>query len=406
VLAVLTAGMLAAAAASIRLLSVSAQGHAVVIEATEPVAYTVSRPDPLTLLVDLREASIADATTRVQPQGIVSGVRLEQASAPDGVGVARVRIALGRAAEYTVKSSRNTIRVELSTTGAAQAPGAVPTPTPAALPTPPPAPRPVAASNPPPKREAAPAAATASVPDAVADASGATTIERVRATRKGASTVVTISGDGKLTPTGVTESRELPRRLILDFPNVATRAAAQTQGDGDLVHRVRVALNNNAPLVTRVVMEISDGATYTVQKGAPSDRDLTIVFNPPRVAGTAGRSARPQDDAFAALGVETITLAQAIANGAPLAPKDPVGGLDALNALKPAPPQNSATSQAQQPPAAPPAPAPQPPAPLTSPALRGQVQSQQITSGGEKKYVGHPISMDFQGSQGSPARTA
>ena len=70
---------------------------------------------------------------------------------------------------------------------------------------------------------------------------------------------MTITGDGKLAPNGVTESRDLPRRLILDFPNVTSRAAAQTAGDGELVRRVRVGLNNNAPLVTRVVMEIADG---------------------------------------------------------------------------------------------------------------------------------------------------
>ena len=130
VLAALTAGMMpTAAAAPIRLLSASAQGQAVVIEATEPVAYTVGRPDPLTLLVDLREATVADATTKVAPQGIVSGIRLEQTAAPDGIGVARVRITLARAAEYTVKSSRSTIRVELvAATAAAQPTAAAPKP--------------------------------------------------------------------------------------------------------------------------------------------------------------------------------------------------------------------------------------------------------------------------------------
>ena len=92
----------------------------------------------------------------------------------------------------------------------------------------------------------------------------AATIERVRTSRQGASTVVTISGDGKLSPNGVTESRDLPRRLIIDFPNVASRAAAQTAGDGERVRKIRVGLNNNAPLVTRVVMEIADGAAYDV----------------------------------------------------------------------------------------------------------------------------------------------
>src|SRR5688572_642556 len=114
--------LLTAASASIRLVSVTTEGSAVVIEATEPAAYTVNRPDPLTLVVDLRNAAVADATTRVEPKGLVAGLRLEQASAADGLGVARVRISLAKAVEYRVRSSRNTIRVELGAVPASAAP--------------------------------------------------------------------------------------------------------------------------------------------------------------------------------------------------------------------------------------------------------------------------------------------
>jgi hypothetical protein len=179
--------------------------------------------------------------------------------------VARVRIALARATEYKVRSTRNTIRVELDGVAAAATvtapapavapPGAADVPT-AAL-------TPVSSAPPAPKRGSArprvsapePAADPATLPPA------ATTIERVRTSRKSGSTLVTITGNGRLTPTGVTESRDLPRRVILDFPNVASNVAPQLQGDGTLVRRVRVGLNNNTPLVTRVVMEIADGAT-------------------------------------------------------------------------------------------------------------------------------------------------
>ena len=208
--------------------------------------------------------------------------------------------------------------------------------------------------------------------------------------------MVTISGDGKLSPNGVTESRDLPRRLIIDFPNVASRAAAQTAGDGEHVRKIRVGLNNNAPLVTRVVMEIADGATYDVRRNSPTDRELTVVFQgPAAAAGTAAAKSEArgrEDAALAMLGAETITLAQAIANGAPLAPRDAVIPGGAMTALK-ARPQDAAPAAGAQPPAAPPA---APPAPATSPVLQGP-QGQQISSGDTKKYVGHPISMDFQG---------
>ena len=45
---------LSAGSAPIRLLGVSAEGTAVVIESTEPAAYVVRRPDALTVLVELR----------------------------------------------------------------------------------------------------------------------------------------------------------------------------------------------------------------------------------------------------------------------------------------------------------------------------------------------------------------
>jgi type IV pilus assembly protein PilQ len=419
--------LLNAASASVRLLSVTAQGAAVVIEATEPVAYTVNRPDPLTLVVDLRNAAVADAVARVEPKGVVAGVRLEQATAADGLGVARVRIALARATEYKVRSSRNTIRVELDSVATA-APVTAPAPAvtaPAAANVARASLTPVSSVRPAPKRESAARPVTA--PETAADPAtlpaAATTIERVRTSRKGGSTIVTITGNGRLTPTGVTESRDLPRRLILDFPNVASNVAPELQGDGTLVRRVRVALNNNTPLVTRVVMEISEGATYTVQRNSPTEREVTLVFDAPKAPVTATAANAPrgkEDEAFAVLGAETITLAQAMANGAALAPTDTAAGTDAISALKttggpaaapaaspsvappvqapappPARPATSKPSTAKPTPPAPQKPPAAPPEP-PSPVLTGP-QSQQIVSGQEKKYVGHPVSMDFQG---------
>jgi type IV pilus assembly protein PilQ len=408
--------LLAAASASIRLLSVTTQGPAVVIEATEPVAYTVNRPDPLTLIVDLRNAAVAEATTRVAATGPVTGIRLEQAAAPDGLGVARVRISLGRALEYKIRSSRNTIRVELI--AAPSAAGTAPAAPSAAAPAVVPVSRNAtgtarAARKPEPVERTAPAPVADDADAAIAPAS-ATTIDRVRMGRQGSSTIVTISGNGKLTPTGVTESRDLPRRVILDFPNVSPATAAQTTGDGALVRRIRVALNNNTPLVTRVVMEISDTATYTVRRNSPTDREVTVVFDGPAVAATTGSASRKQDDdavaVATAFGGETITLAQALLNGAALAPPDTAPGAAAIAALeKAAPPAARAVGQPRTA-SATTAPAPLAVnAPQASPQTLPQglpqappspvlpAQGQQIVSGQEKKYVGHPISMDFQG---------
>ncbi len=107
---------LSAGAAPIRLLGVSAQGNALVIESTEPAAYVVKRPDPLTLLVELRNVSVANATSVVQVErrDAITSVTLEQGSGDDGQAVARVRVGLVRPLEYAVRSARNTIRLELT----------------------------------------------------------------------------------------------------------------------------------------------------------------------------------------------------------------------------------------------------------------------------------------------------
>src|SRR4051812_41383643 len=129
---VLAAGsvLVSAAGTTVKLVGVSSQENAVLIESTEPVAYAVSRPDPLTLIVDLRNVSVADARATVARAGALAGVKLEQAAAVDGASLARVRMSLTRPSEYQVRSARNTIRVELTpaagkgTTAATAAPAA------------------------------------------------------------------------------------------------------------------------------------------------------------------------------------------------------------------------------------------------------------------------------------------
>src|SRR5262249_46757270 len=117
--AAVTSGLVlrAAPGGNVRLVGVSSQasGHtaAVLIEASEPVAYAVSRPDALTVLVDLRNVAVAAAANQVVKKGPVAGVTLEQATGLDGQDLARVRVALTAPATYKVRSTRNVIRLEL-----------------------------------------------------------------------------------------------------------------------------------------------------------------------------------------------------------------------------------------------------------------------------------------------------
>lgn len=84
------------------------------IEATDPVAYVTSRPDPLTVLVELRNVRVpANAGQVGGPMLPIRDVAIERATDWDGMPLARVRIALAEDAPHRVRSARNVIFVEV-----------------------------------------------------------------------------------------------------------------------------------------------------------------------------------------------------------------------------------------------------------------------------------------------------
>jgi type IV pilus secretin PilQ/predicted competence protein len=368
---------LSAGSAPIRLVGVSASGTSVLIEAAEPAAYVVKRPDPLTVLVELRNVSVAAAANAVGRRDPIAGVTLEQGPAIDGQALGLVRLVLARPAEYVVHSTRNVIRLELTQ----------PAPPPAA----------VAAID---LLSAPKPAAVAAGSQITSDAPAATMLERVRASRTTKATIVTLSGNGRLTPAEVTEAHDRPRRLVLDFPNVASRAPVQTVVEGPLVKGVRVAINSREPLVTRVVMDVADGATYHVERAGATGTDLAVVFEPPQSSSTV-LVAAPGAEARVVEQEPDIPLEQAIANAARLAPTDapaaartaPVAAAAPAPSAKPQPaPAPVAAKQA-------PAAARQPGGPLAPPPTPPVAANQQVISGGgDKQYKGAPITLDFSGA--------
>jgi type IV pilus assembly protein PilQ len=389
VLAVIAGGGLVLTAASasdpVRLLGVSAEASgrsaAVVIEATGPAAYAVSRPDPLTLLVDLHNTTLGAAAANVSANGPIKGVTLEQSTGIDGQKLARVRVALASPLAYTVRSERNVIRVDLE----GEAPEAM-------------------------------TAAAAAAPGPDAASASATELQKVHASNSRTSTTVVLSGNGRLNPSSLTES-DSPRRVVLDFPSVSPHAPAQVSVDSVFVKKVRVALNSRDPLVTRVVMEIAPKTTYHVERTGPDGRDLAVVFEGPHPGDaimvapptTRNGDAGNDDD-------DRLSMSQALANGASLTPHDPIEALSAPG-LGTAPVQD-----VQAPPSAPSRRSVQAPstssgqAPSTSSGQAPSTSSGQApsTSAGQpqvpgqstmaapvpgsapKQYVGHPINFDFE----------
>ena len=99
---------------------------ALIIEASEPVAYVPSRPDPETLVLELRNVTIEGYANGVEtgPNGPIRGVAVENVAGNDGVRLARMRVTLGNGVSHRVRSQRNLIVVELDTPEATAVPQA------------------------------------------------------------------------------------------------------------------------------------------------------------------------------------------------------------------------------------------------------------------------------------------
>ncbi|HKY20247.1 MAG TPA: secretin N-terminal domain-containing protein, partial [Vicinamibacterales bacterium] len=232
----------------------------VTIETSDPVAYLTNRPDPTTLVIDLREVDAARASqTVLEAKGVVAGASVEQATSADGARVARVRIRLTQPAAHQVRSRRNVIYVDLdsafplgSTTAAS--PVAVPAP---------------------------------------ANGRFATVLQAVRTEAKPTGTSITLTGNGELVAESVTPFGDTTPRVVLDFPNVSSQAPADVFVGRGPVSVVHVTTTGVVP-TTRVVVDLLRPASYRVIPPVDGDRDFTILFEENELAPPAsGPSAAP-----------------------------------------------------------------------------------------------------------------
>jgi type IV pilus assembly protein PilQ len=95
-------------------------GPSLVIEASEPVPYLTTRPDPLTVLLDFRNVGAENVANAVagKRNGPIAGVKVERVESM-GVPMARVRISLAEPIAHVVRSDRNTVLVEFDRARAA-----------------------------------------------------------------------------------------------------------------------------------------------------------------------------------------------------------------------------------------------------------------------------------------------
>ncbi len=314
---------------------------AVVIEATEPVAYVTSQPDPLTVLVDLRNVQTGGIQAGATGRGLtpLRGVQIEASRAADGTPIARVRVNLDRAAPHRVRTTRNLIVVEVDR----QAPA----------------------------RTATSAAATSV-------RAAATELRAVRASRSGDEVTVAIVGNGVLKATSVEEAKDLPPRVLLDFEGVAAGRAVPAVMDVNQadVSRVRVATNSLTPLVTRVVVDLKRKMTYRVEPAAADGDELRVIFSTPVVAAPDAPATPEPTPARAPV----ADRAPAAASAAPVV-------VTPAAVPSPAPVNPVAVSARAVAPAA-----------ATGQAQTAAAQDAGGGRGAKSKFSGHPVSLDFQGA--------
>ncbi|MBF8299824.1 MAG: hypothetical protein HW394_194, partial [Acidobacteria bacterium] len=249
----LAAGGARADGATLKKITSRVDGRAgvIAIEASDPVPYVASQPDPRLFVIELRDiAALGVANSfKPDPRHPFAAVQVETGQAADGVSVARVRMLLAQPMRPRVRSSRNVIYVEADRLDRA-----------------------------------------VSTAGAIGTAGPSSAIRDVRAARRGAATAVTLYGTGRLAVSGVEESKEGPPRLTIELPNATSALPGTTPIGAGPVEAVRIGLNPNSPFVTRVVMDLTRKAPYRLET-TPSGYDVTVIFDPPSPeAATAGQA--------------------------------------------------------------------------------------------------------------------
>ena len=102
-------------------------GPSLVIEASEPVPYMTTRPDPLTVLLDFRNVGAEGVSNAVgaKRSGLITGVKVERVESM-GVPMARVRISLAEPIAHAVRSDRNNVLVEFDRNARGPVPSGTP----------------------------------------------------------------------------------------------------------------------------------------------------------------------------------------------------------------------------------------------------------------------------------------
>jgi type IV pilus assembly protein PilQ len=367
-------------------------GTTVVIETTEPVAYVAAQPDPLTLLVDLRNVAPGGVQPNA-PSGAVADVAIESATDDGGVSVARVRLRLAKPATPAIRSRLNAVIVEFSeaaapraSVSAAEAPSAPPV-------------EPVAPAPP-----VAPPASAGRASKGFSLPSPGSALTRVETTSGPGGTRVAFSGVGTFQPGTIETARDMPPRLVIDFPELRSTLPAVTAVGKGPVDRIRVAVNRVSPLVTRAVIDLKYPAAHRVE---PAESGVVIVFDEPATDKTEPSEARTAEVASRSHAPETATEPRPESRPEAKLPAAPERRSETPAQPKAQPQPVVLAAAAENTPAAPApkeaAPEPKPAALEPKPAMPAlrqvratpQKPAPPASAGGDRQFTGHLITFDF-----------
>ena len=315
------------------------------IETSDPVAYVTSRPDPLTLFVDLRDVDATAARSALLgAKGIVSGAVIEEAKGADGARIARVRIRLTSPAAHQVRSKRNVIHVDFDSAfplGSVGNASSIATPT-------------------------------------AASARFATMIENVRAEAKPNGAAITLTGNGELLVESVTPLGDGTPRVVLAFANVRSKAPADVFVGRGPVSAVHVATTGGAVPTTRVTVDLLRPATYRVIPPEEGEKEFTVIFEEDAQPVAA---APPSAAGF----VASLDPIDALLTRGGLGAAGALGATGAVGAFSASGATGASGTRV----------------PLAQTPQQGaiaQLPPQTTTPGTPVRFTGHPVTLDFQGA--------
>jgi len=344
----------------------------IAIEATTPVPYIASQPDPKTFVVELRDVVAVGFQNdfSADPRNPIAALQVEHAAATDGTIVARVRMMLDQPMRPRVRSSKNVIYVEAERAAVAPTPVAAPAASPAPTASPAPA---AAAAVALPTSVVTPVSAP--VEPAVSLRGPSPAIRDVRVQKRGNATAVSLLGTSRLIATSINEPKDGPRRVVVNLPNVTSAVPNTTNVGQGPVQRVRIGFDPSAPLMTQVSIDLSRSAPYRVE-ASQDGNDLTLVFDEPAAdpfSALQSRDSVKQDPkVVASTATSAVSNVESVPSSRTAAPAVP-------------PVQQRVAAQA---------------APPSQPAVAQPVptQPQPVVPAQQARYTGNPVSLDFQGA--------